>query len=150
LNESILVVDDDSAVRKTLLSILSAEGYVVEAVENGKKAQKAIEEQFFDVVLIDIQLPDMKGTELLLKVKQKLPMVVRIIITGFPALDNAIKAVNEGADAYVLKPIDITGLLQTIRNHLDEKAAMRLRLWVEMERGNRFSDQMKKPKGSIF
>src|SRR5208337_1398272 len=150
MNESVLVVDDDAAVRKTLSSILSLEGYVVETRDNGKQALKAVEKELFDVALIDIQLPDMKGVDLLSKLKQKQPRMVRIIITGFPSMDNAIKAVNEGADGYVLKPFDPEQLLATIRKHLDEKNAEQIRLWIEMEKGNRFSEQFKKPKGSIF
>lgn len=148
--ESILVVDDDILVRKTLSSILSTEGYAVETVENGKQALKTIEKGSFDVALIDIQLPDTKGVDLLLKLKQKQPKMVRIIITGHPTLDNAIKALNEGADGYVLKPFDTIRLLETIRKHLDEKNAERIRLWIEMEKGNKFSEQFKKPRGSIF
>lgn len=150
MNESILVVDDDALVRKTLCSILSTEGYVVETAENGKQALKAIEKGRFDVALIDIQLPDIKGVDLLFKLKQTQPRMVRIIITGYPSLENAIKAVNEGADGYVLKPFDSMQLLETIRKHLDEKNAEQIRMWVEMEKGNKFSEQFKKPKGSIF
>ena len=150
MNESILVVDDDALVRKTLSSILSTEGYVVESVENGKQALKALEKGRFDVALIDIQLPDIKGVDLLFKLKQSQPRMVRIIITGYPSMDNAIKAVNEGADGYVLKPFDSMRLLETIRKHLDEKNAEQIRMWVEMEKGNKFSEQFKKPKGSIF
>ena len=150
MNESILVVDDDALVRKTLCSILSTEGYVVETAENGKHALKAIEKGRFDVALIDIQLPDIKGVDLLFKLKQTQPRMVKIIITGYPSLENAIKAVNEGADGYVLKPFDSTQLLETIRKHLDEKNAEQIRMWVEMEKGNKFSEQFKKPKGSIF
>jgi len=62
---SILIVDDDAGVRTMLSSVLNDEGYSVEAVENGKKAIKACEKSPFDVALIDIELPDMKGTELL-------------------------------------------------------------------------------------
>jgi DNA-binding NtrC family response regulator len=150
VNESILVVDDDASVRKTLSSILSTEGYVVETVENGKQALKAIEKGRFDVALIDIQLPDTKGVDLLLKLKQKQPKMVRIIITGYPSMDNAIKALNHGADAYILKPFDSVQLLETIRKHLDETTAERIRVWVEMEKGTKFSEQFKKPKGSVF
>jgi DNA-binding NtrC family response regulator len=150
LNESILVVDDDAGVRKTLSSILSHEGYLVETVENGKQALKATEKDCFDAALIDIELPDMKGIELLLRLKKRQTRMVKIIITGFPSLENAIKAVNEGADAYILKPFDVVELLETIRKHLDEKAVEHFRIWMEMQKGTKFSEQFKKPKGSLF
>ena len=128
---SVLVVDDDTEVRDMLSSVLNDEGYVVEAVENGKKAIKACEKLFFDVALIDVELPDMKGTELLARLKKMWPKMVRIIITGHPSLDSAMKAVNERADGYVLKPFEVTELLEKIRKLLTEKTEEYLRISTE-------------------
>jgi DNA-binding response OmpR family regulator len=150
LNESILVVDDDTEVRETLSSVLLNEGYLVETVKTGKEAIRASETAYFDVALIDIELPDMDGIEILRKLKEKQPRMVKIIITGFPSLENAVKAVNEGVDGYVLKPFNIGELLKMIRKRLDEKAAEYLRIKTEMEKNTLFSEQFKKPKGSIF
>lgn len=150
MNESVLVVDDDAGVRKVLSSILSEKGYLVVTVENGKQALKATEKEYFDVALIDIELPDIKGIELLRKLKERQPEIVKIIVTGFPSLENAVKSINEGADGYVLKPFDVAELLGTIRRHLDEKAAERLRIRMELEDSSKFQEQFKKPKGSIF
>jgi DNA-binding NtrC family response regulator len=118
LNENILVVDDDAEVRKTLSSILFEEGYLVETVENGKEAIRASEKSRFEVALIDIKLPDMEGTELLHRLEEKQPHMVKIVITGFPTLENAMKTVNEGADGYILKPFDAGELLVMIEEHL--------------------------------
>ena len=118
---SVLVVDDDTGVRDMLSSVLNDEGYVVEAVENGRKAIKACEKLFFDVALIDVELPDMKGTELLARLKEMRPKMVRIIVTGHPSLDSAMKSVNERADGYVLKPFEVTELLEKIRKLLTDK-----------------------------
>ncbi len=115
---SILIVDDDAGIRRTLFRILEKEGYLVETVENGKQAIKASNEQFFNVALIDIRLPDMDGTELLDKLKETEPKMVKIIITGYASLQNAIEAVNRGADGYVLKPFDAGELLAIIEKHL--------------------------------
>jgi len=115
---SILVVDDDAAIRKTLSRILEKEGYLVEAVLSGEKAIEMSNERFFNVALIDIRLPDMEGTELLEKLKRTEPKMVRIIVTGYPSLKNAIEAVNKGADGYVLKPFDAGELLVMIEEHL--------------------------------
>ena len=101
-----LIVDDDQEVRKTLSSILEAEGYSAEAVENGKKAIRFCEKTSFDVALIDINLPDIKGTELLRILKEKQPKMVRIIITGHPSIENATKSINEKADGYIMKPFN--------------------------------------------
>ncbi len=131
---SILVVDDDSAVRNMLRTVLSDAKYVVEAVENGKKAIKACEDAFFDVALIDIKLPDMKGTELLNTMKKLQPNMIRIIITGYPSMGSAVKAVNERADGYVVKPFDVPKLLEKIKRLLNEKANDYLRFSAEAAR----------------
>jgi DNA-binding NtrC family response regulator len=117
-----------------LSTVLNDEGYLVEAVENGKKAVKACEESSFDVALIDIELPDMKGTELLSRLKKIRPKMIRIIITGHPSLESAMKAVNERADGYVLKPFEVTELLQKIRRLLEEKTNEYLRISTEAAR----------------
>lgn len=131
---SILIVDDDPGVRTMLSTVLSDEGYLVEAVENGNQAVKTCEKSSFEVALIDIELPDMKGTELLNKLKRIRPKMIRIIITGHPSLESAMKAVNERADGYVLKPFEVTELLEKIRRLLEEKTNEYLRLSTEAAR----------------
>jgi len=133
LNENILVVDDDAEVRKVLSSILSEEGYFVEPVENGRQAIRASEKTRFDLALIDIKLPDMEGTELLHRLKEKQPHMVKIIITGFPTLENAMETINEGANGYVLKPFDIPKLLEMIRKHLNRETAEHISNWMEFD-----------------
>jgi len=136
LNENILVVDDDAEVKKTLSSILLKEGYLVETAENGKQALRASEKSRFDVALIDIKLPDMDGTELLQRLEEKQPHMVKIVITGFPTLENAMKTVNEGADGYILKPFDIEKLLEMIKKHLTKKTAEHISNWMEFDHDN--------------
>ena len=133
MNENILVVDDDTELKKVLSSILSEAGYAVETVENGKQAIRVSEKKRFDLALIDIKLPDMEGTELLHRLKEKQPHIVMIIITGFPTLENAMETVNEGADGYILKPFDIPKLLETIRKHLNKEAADHISNWMEFD-----------------
>jgi len=132
LLNSILIVDDDTGIRTMLSSVLNDEGYLVEAVENGKKAVKACEESSFDVALIDIMLPDMKGTELLNKLKKSQPKMIRIIITGHPSIESAMKAVNERADGYVLKPFEVTQMLEMIARLLTERTNEYLRISTEI------------------
>lgn len=130
LGTSILVVDDDAEIRKMLYSVLVEEGYSVETADNGKQAVAVCRKSLFNVALIDIEMPDVKGTELLRMLKEKQPKMVKIIITGFPSLDNAVKAVNEGADGYVMKPFDVRELLEMIRKRLEEKRADDMRTWI--------------------
>lgn len=114
----ILVVDDDESIRKTLATILKDHGYIVDTAENGKEAIEKSKANFYNLALIDIRLPDMEGTKLLTAMKDTTPKMVKIIVTGYPALNNAIEAVNKGADGYVLKPVNIDNLLSTIKEHL--------------------------------
>ena len=115
----ILVVDDDENIRMSLGTILRDEGYVVDLAVNGSEAIKKTESAVFNVALIDIKLPDMEGIELLTRMKDTVPKVRKIIMTGFPSLKNAIAAVNNKADAYLLKPVGLEKLLGTIREQLD-------------------------------
>jgi DNA-binding NtrC family response regulator len=128
-----LIVDDDQEIRNTLTSILENEGYLVETAENGKKAIRLCEKTPFDVALIDIELPDIKGTELLHILKEKQPKMVRMIITGHPSVENAAKSVNEKADGYITKPFDIPELLGMIKKLFEEKTNAYLTMFAEVE-----------------
>jgi DNA-binding NtrC family response regulator len=72
-------------------------------------------------MLIDIRLPDMEGTELLTKVRDTTPKIRKVMVTGYPTLQNAVAAVNKGADAYVMKPFDVEKMLDTIKEQLDKQ-----------------------------
>ena len=150
MNENILVVDDDTELRKVLSSILSEEGYAVKTAENGEQAIKVSEKKRFDLALIDVKLPDMEGTKLLHRLKEKQPHIVTVIITGFPTIQNAMGAVNEGADGYILKPFEIRKLLEAIRKHLNKAAADHISNWMEFEqdstRKSRFDQDNTKQK----
>jgi DNA-binding NtrC family response regulator len=117
----ILIVDDDENIRKVLETILEEEGYYVESVDTAKKAMERTRRKFYNLALIDIRLPDIEGIELLTKVKDTTPRMRKIIITGYPTLQNAVEAVNRGADAYILKPFDMDKTLEIIREHLREQ-----------------------------
>jgi DNA-binding NtrC family response regulator len=118
-NARILVIDDDVNIRKSLEAILSAEGYNVDLAKNGKEAIKKSESTVYNVALIDIRLPDMDGVELLTRVKDNVPKMRKIIITGYPSVQNAIEAVNRKADAYLVKPVDVKKLLIIIETQLE-------------------------------
>jgi len=117
-NARILIVDDDENIRKVLTMILEDEGYAVDQAETAKQAIEKTKKNFYNVALIDIRLPDMEGIELLTKIRDTVPRMRKIIITGYPTLQNAIEAVNRGADAYILKPFDVTKVLATIKEQL--------------------------------
>lgn len=114
----ILVVDDDEGIRKTLSAILQDEGYEVETAESGKEAILKSNAGFYNLALIDVRLLDMQGTELLTRIKDTVPRMRKIIITGYPTVHNAMEAVNRNADAYLLKPFDMGKLLFVIKDQL--------------------------------
>lgn len=118
----ILLIDDDEAVRKTISRALNKAGYVVDTAENGKEAIEKAEVAFYNLALIDIRLPDMDGIKLLAAMKDGTPKMVKIILTGYPALQNAIEAVNKGADSYITKPVNIDELLRVIKKHLERQS----------------------------
>jgi len=71
--------------------------------------------------LIDIRLPDMEGIELLTKFRETTPRMRKVIVTGYPTLQNAVDAVNKGADAYIVKPFDVEKVLKTIQEQLSKQ-----------------------------
>jgi len=117
----ILVVDDDESVRKVLATILEEEGYAVDTAKNGREAIKKSKAKFYNLALIDFRLKDMEGTKLLTRVKDTMPKMRKIIITGYHSLQNAIEALNRGADAYILKPFDMEKVLGTIKDQLKKQ-----------------------------
>jgi DNA-binding NtrC family response regulator len=119
---SILIVDDEKAIRKTLTEILSYEGYKIEDAENGEEALKKLKEKHFDVVLCDIKMPKVDGLEFLEKSKEINPDVPIIMISGHGTIETAVEAVKKGAFDYVAKPPDLNRLLITIRNAMDRQS----------------------------
>jgi len=117
----ILIIDDDENIRNVLTTILEDEGYDVESVDTAKKAIERTRRKFYNLALIDIRLPDMEGIELLTKMKNTTPKIRKIIITGYPTLQNAVEAVNRGADAYILKPFDMEKVLEAIKDQLKKQ-----------------------------
>jgi len=119
----IIVIDDDESIRKMLSTILEEEGYSVDTAESGKEALLKTNAAFYNLALIDVRLLDMNGTELLVRIKDTVPKMRKIIITGYPTVHNAIEAVNRNADAYLVKPFDMSKALFVIRDQLKKQEA---------------------------
>ena len=115
----ILVVDDDDTIRTTMKAILQDEGYIVDLASTGKEAIQKSQENNYNVALLDIRLPDMEGVELLKLLKDGVPRTRKIMVTGYPSLQNAISALNKNADAYLLKPVDVEKLLTTVKQQIE-------------------------------
>jgi DNA-binding NtrC family response regulator len=114
----ILVVDDDEGILRVFKQILEKEGYIVETAETGKEAQEKIQTEKFDVCLVDVRLPDMDGTDLLLKLAGR-PQTIKIIVTGYSSEETGKKAADYGADDFLVKPVKPEELIATVKERLE-------------------------------
>lgn len=117
----ILIVDDDESIRKVLATVLEESGYTVDTAGTGEEGIEKTSEEFYNLALIDIRLPDMEGTKVLARIKETVPKMRKIIITGFPSVQNAVEALNKDADAYILKPFDMEKVLKIVDEQLKEQ-----------------------------
>jgi two-component system response regulator AtoC len=116
--KTILVIDDDKSILRTLTRILQKAGYEVDTAETGKEATEKAQKNHYNIALVDVRLPDIDGTELLVNLRDSLRDTVRIMITGFPSLETGVKALDGGADAYLVKPVKPEDLLMLIEEKL--------------------------------
>ncbi len=126
--ESILIVDDEEIIRESLSFVLAKEGYRVRDAANGRIALDMIRESSFDLVITDLEMPEMKGIELLEHITLLSPETFVVIITAYGSIDTAIAALRKGAVDYVLKPVEfdellvkLNRLLQTRRVNMENK-----------------------------
>ena len=120
--KSILIVEDDKAIIKSLKEILQSEGYSVDTAETGREAIQKSKAQFYNLALLDIKLPDMEGTKLLTTMHETSPKMVKIMVTGYPSMENAVEALNMGANAYLMKPVKPEKLLALIEEKLKKQS----------------------------
>lgn len=118
---SILIVEDDESIRETLTTILQQKGYRVETAKNGQEGIQKSKTKFFNMALLDVKLPDMEGTKLLTLLHETTPKMIKIMITGYPSLENAVEALNQGADSYIIKPVKPEKLLALIEEKLEKQ-----------------------------
>jgi sugar-specific transcriptional regulator TrmB len=111
---------------------------MTESVGSAKEAVEKAKTRFFDLLLLDIRLPDIEGTQLLLHFQKFAPETIKIMITGYPSIENVAQALNAGADSYLTKPLDPDSLLKTIKGKLQEReqrekiTTRRLADWVKL------------------
>ncbi len=120
-NARILIIDDDLALHRVFSRILQKEGYIVETAETGNEALEKIQNNTFDVALIDVKLPDINGLDLLPILQKNAPSMVKIMITGYSYTEGRAGALRLGADEYFKKPIPPPELLKAIKQKLDDK-----------------------------
>ena len=117
---SILIIDDEKAIRKTLTEILGFEGYKIDEASDGEEGLRKFKEKNYDLILCDIKMPKLDGLEFLEKAKEINVEVPIIIISGHGNIETAVEAVKKGAYDYISKPPDLNRLLITLRNAMDK------------------------------
>ncbi len=121
IKENILLVDDDSDICTILSKILKKEGYQIITAQSGTSALAQIKEKSFNVVFLDIKLPDMSGLEVLRTVKGKAPNAIVVIMTGYSSIDVAIEAFRYGAYDYLEKPLDVEKVKVIIKRGIERQ-----------------------------
>ena len=118
---NILVVDDNEVVRHSFLRSLMGVHCKVEAALDGEQALRAMEQQAFDVVLLDLRMPGMDGMEVLRAIKDKWPETEVVVITGYPCVETAKEAVRLGAHNYLAKPVGPVDVINAANDAVTQK-----------------------------
>jgi two-component system, NtrC family, response regulator PilR len=121
IKDKILVADDEQSMREFLDIMLKKEGYKVSLASNGEEVVKLIDNDLFDLVLLDIRMPKLDGISALKKIKANSPETIVIMITAYASADTAIKAMKEGAYDYITKPFRVEEIKLIIKNALEKK-----------------------------
>ncbi len=122
---AILVIDDETEIRESLAELLGLEGYETSTARTGDEGMRCIENGLFDLILLDINLPDRNGLDMLQQIKRESPELGVIMITAYASTQMAFQASKQGADSYVTKPWDNDKLLLEVRNTVDKTRLQR-------------------------
>ncbi|MBC7112847.1 MAG: response regulator [Candidatus Methanomethyliales bacterium] len=114
----ILVIDDDEYILESVKEILSQVGYLVHTTKNGQEALTKLNDSFYNLLLVDIVLPDIDGLDLIERLTDTLPKMRKVVITGYASLENALRALSLGANAFIMKPISPKDLLGVVEKEL--------------------------------
>jgi DNA-binding response OmpR family regulator len=117
----ILVVEDDESTRKSLQLIFKEKGYLVDSAGSGEEALRLLDKTNYNLAIVDIRLPDTVGTALLPSFKDHNSQISIIMVTGYASLETAVQALNEGAEAYITKPVNVELVLATIRRVFEKQ-----------------------------
>ena len=119
--KKILIVDDDKTILTSFSEILQSKGYSIETAESGTEAISKTDKDYFNLVLLDIKLPDMEGIDLLNSIRETNPRMMKIVVSGYASLENSVAALNRGADAYLIKPVDPEELVRIVGEKLKKQ-----------------------------
>jgi len=116
---SVLLVEDETLLRETLAELLTEEGFEVVQAENGVEGRERLLDRSFDLVLTDIRMPEMEGTELLHHAQTIAPQTPVVIMTAFGTVDSAVEAMRRGAVDYLLKPVQFEDVLLRVNRAIE-------------------------------
>ncbi len=117
----ILVIDDELGIREGCRRVLEPEGYTVETATTGQEGLRQLTERAFDLVLLDVVMPDVRGVELLGPIHEQDPDIVCVIITGYATVELAVQAIKAGAYDFLSKPFSSDLLLLAVRQGLERR-----------------------------
>lgn len=117
--KTILMIDDDRSFLRVYSEILRGEGYAVATAESGPQALRKLEENYYDLVISDVVMPEMNGIEVLKKIKAEYPDILVMMLTGEGTISGAVEAMEEGAYTYLIKPLDVDQLLLNIKRAME-------------------------------
>lgn len=141
--KKILIVDDERLIRWTLSQKLNEWDFEASSAENGAEGLRLVEEEAPDLVMLDVKLPDKKGTDLLVEFKKAWPELPVIMMTGYGVIEDAVTAMRRGAYDFLTKPIDYTKLQNTVKNALETASLKQEVAYYKEKERNRFdADQI--------
>jgi len=138
IKDKILVADDEQSMREFLDIMLKKDGYKVSLASNGEEVAKLVENDLFDLVLLDIRMPRLDGISALKKIKAIAPETIVIMITAYASADTAIKAMKEGAYDYITKPFKVDEIKLIIKNALEKKNLQKENILLKQAVRDRF------------
>ena len=121
IKDKILVIDDEAGIRSSLKGILEDEGYIIKTSETGEGGLKLLKKQYFDLILLDIWLPEINGIEVLKKIKKMDENPQVVMISGHGTIETAVKATKLGAYDFLEKPLSLEKVVLTVKNALKQK-----------------------------
>src|SRR5664279_737960 len=137
MNARILIVDDEDIVIRSCSRILGGD-YQVEAVQDGREALRKIEENPYDVMILDIMMPNIGGLEVLRRIKEAYPNVDVIMITGLSQIDTAVQAMKLGAFDYISKPFEPDELKLVVQRALERRQLLQENLKLKSEVSSKY------------
>ena len=113
---SILAVDDEQNLLELLITVLGKRGFKVKTALNGSEALKLLDQESFQLALLDLKMGPLNGVQLLKQIKDRRPVIKVIMMTAYPTSETRIQASANGASAYLTKPVDLQKLVETINS----------------------------------